>query len=74
MKSRITGTGAGDGGSTAVTGGTVDWAFSPADGPAIDSRYAALVDAATTRVVVASMVLTSPTILTALVTAARRGP
>lgn len=69
----IAGTGAGDGGSGRVGHATVGWDFAPGDGPDIDASLAAAVDAATDRVVVASMVITSHTLLAALVAALGRG-
>lgn len=70
---RITGSGAGDTGATTVGSTRVEWAFAPADGTTIESRYAELVRRARSRVVVASMVLTSRTILAALDDALTRG-
>jgi phosphatidylserine/phosphatidylglycerophosphate/cardiolipin synthase-like enzyme len=69
----LPGTGVGDGGQAAVGHATVGWTFAPGEGPAIDHRLAALVAGATSRVRVASMVLTSRSILHALVDAAARG-
>jgi phosphatidylserine/phosphatidylglycerophosphate/cardiolipin synthase-like enzyme len=70
---RIAGTGAGAGGSTTVGSATVDWAFAPADGDEIDARYAELIGAARFRIVLATMVLTSRTLLDALVAALDSG-
>lgn len=66
----IAGSGAGDtSGATAALG----WDFSPGDGPAIDAALCARIAAATTHIRVASMVLTSHTILAALAAAIQRG-
>jgi phosphatidylserine/phosphatidylglycerophosphate/cardiolipin synthase-like enzyme len=69
----ITGTGAGNGGSARVGHATVGWDFAPGGGPAMDAALAAAVDAATNRVVLASMVITSHPLLTSLVAALGRG-
>lgn len=70
---KISGSGGGDSGTASVGGGTVSWDFAPGDGPAIDSALVGMVEAAKTTVVVAAMVLTSRTLLAALVAALGRG-
>ena len=65
----INGAGAGDGGTTTVTGFGVNWDFAPGDGKAIDAALVHLVGAARTRIVVAAMVLTSHPLLAALAAA-----
>ena len=84
----ITHTGAGDSGTTEIdtggidtggidTGGTdtarVAWDFAPGDGAAIDSGLVAAITAASSRIVVAAMVLSSHTVLAALTAALTRG-
>jgi phosphatidylserine/phosphatidylglycerophosphate/cardiolipin synthase-like enzyme len=69
----IKGTGADDLGSSSVAGHTVEWAFGPGQGAAIDAHLATLIAAAKADVAVASMVLTSATVLGALVDAVDRG-
>ena len=76
-------TGAGDSGSTSVKASgshpsgtdtaTVAWDFAPGDGAAIDAALVAAIAAATNRIVVAAMVLTSHTVLAALAAALARG-
>ena len=71
-------TGAGDSGSTDIhTSGAhfarVAWDFAPGDGAAIDAALVAAIAAATNRIVVAAMVLTSHTVLAALAAALDRG-
>lgn len=70
---KISGTGARDSGTTAVGDVEVSWDFSPGDGKAIDAALVSLVQAATTRIVIATMVLTSRTVLTALAAAVTGG-
>ncbi|MCD2193698.1 phospholipase D-like domain-containing protein [Actinomycetospora endophytica] len=70
---RLAGTGEHDQGSATVDGSTLEWDFAPGDGPAIDADLTAMIDAARSRVDVASMVLTSETILGALADASDRG-
>jgi phosphatidylserine/phosphatidylglycerophosphate/cardiolipin synthase-like enzyme len=70
---QITGTGAGDTGTTTLGATTVGWAFAPGGGPTIDAHLAGLISTARRRIVVASMVLTSHTILGALTDALDRG-
>ncbi len=69
----IKGAGKGDTGSTQVGGGTLGWDFCPGDGVAVNAALAARVKAATTRLVVASMVLTSHEVLAELAAAIDRG-
>jgi phosphatidylserine/phosphatidylglycerophosphate/cardiolipin synthase-like enzyme len=70
---RITGTGAGDAGSTTVAGVRLGWDFAPADGTGIDSYLVQQVQAARRRIVLASMVITSHPLLAALADAVHRG-
>ena len=67
------GAGKGDAGSSMVDAGTVGWDFSPGDGPSIDAALAARIGAATDRIVIAAMVLTSHACLNALAAAIDRG-
>ncbi|KAA2261298.1 hypothetical protein F0L68_17760 [Solihabitans fulvus] len=67
------GTGRGDLGDTVVGDATVAWSFSPGEGKQIDADLAALADAATERLVIGSMVLTSHSVLAALADAVDRG-
>jgi phosphatidylserine/phosphatidylglycerophosphate/cardiolipin synthase-like enzyme len=60
------GTGKGDAGSVTLHGLEVGYAFAPAEGTAIRDLIAAAISAATRRIRVASMVTSSPEILTAL--------
>jgi phosphatidylserine/phosphatidylglycerophosphate/cardiolipin synthase-like enzyme len=69
----ISGTGKGDVGHTHVGGHNVAWDFCPGDGPAVNKALAARVAKARTRLVVASMVLTSHEVLAALAGAVDRG-
>jgi len=69
----IKGTGASDGGSGSVGSATVAWDFAPGDGAAIDQALTDAVTAATERIVLATMVLTSHPVLAALVAAIDRG-
>jgi len=62
----LAGTGAGDTGSVAVSGIDIGYSFAPGEGSATEADIAAVVAAATTRIRVASMVLSSPKILQAL--------
>jgi phosphatidylserine/phosphatidylglycerophosphate/cardiolipin synthase-like enzyme len=71
----ISGTGADLGGSDPLSGpasGTVSWDFSPGDGPAINTALADRVAAATDRIVIGAMVLTSHDLLAALAAAIDR--
>ncbi len=70
---KIDGTGGGAAGSATVHGATVGWDFCPADGPGIDATLVGWVGQASTRIVVASMVLTSHPLLAALAAAIDRG-
>jgi phosphatidylserine/phosphatidylglycerophosphate/cardiolipin synthase-like enzyme len=70
---RITGTGAGDAGTTTVGGVRLGWDFAPADGTGIDSYLVQQVTAARRRIVLASMVITSHPLLAALAEAINRG-
>jgi phosphatidylserine/phosphatidylglycerophosphate/cardiolipin synthase-like enzyme len=63
---RLAGTGKGDAGSLTVAGVGIGYSFAPGEGSATESAIAAVVAAATTRIKVASMVLSSPKILQAL--------
>ncbi|MDX6230887.1 MAG: hypothetical protein QOI76_4277 [Frankiales bacterium] len=69
----ISGTGKGDAGHTHVGGHNVAWDFCPVDGPAVNKALAARVARARTRLVVASMVLTSHEVLAALAGAVDHG-
>lgn len=62
----ITGTGTGDPGTVTVAGQAVRYAFAPGAGAAIETLVGTIIDNATQRLRVASMVTSSPTILTAL--------
>ncbi len=68
----IAGTGRGLAGSTTIGDADVAWDFAPGDGAAIDTALVALVGAATTRIDIATMVLTSHAVLAALVAAIGR--
>jgi phosphatidylserine/phosphatidylglycerophosphate/cardiolipin synthase-like enzyme len=70
---KISGTGADGGGTASVGAATVGWDFCPGDGVAVNAALAARVSAATERLVVASMVLTSHEVLAALAAAIDRG-
>jgi phosphatidylserine/phosphatidylglycerophosphate/cardiolipin synthase-like enzyme len=69
----ISGSDAGDAGHTSTAGTPVGWDFAPADGPAIDGYLTAQVSAAASRIMIASMVLTSHPLLAALAAAIGRG-
>jgi phosphatidylserine/phosphatidylglycerophosphate/cardiolipin synthase-like enzyme len=69
----ISTTGVNDEGAVHVHDGEIGYAFGPGGGPSIDVRLASLISAATSEVTVASMVLTSHTILGALLDAVGRG-
>jgi phosphatidylserine/phosphatidylglycerophosphate/cardiolipin synthase-like enzyme len=69
----ITATGKGLGGTAVVGGSAVAWDFAPGDGQAIDAALTAMVAGAQQRIVLATMVLTSHTVLAALVAAVGRG-
>jgi phosphatidylserine/phosphatidylglycerophosphate/cardiolipin synthase-like enzyme len=66
-------TGADLGGSAAMGAGAVGWDFAPGGGAALDAALAGAITGATERVVLATMVLTSHTVLTALVKAVAAG-
>jgi phosphatidylserine/phosphatidylglycerophosphate/cardiolipin synthase-like enzyme len=66
-------TGGGDAGTTTVDGIAVAWDFAPADGQAIDAFLVKQVNAASHRIVLATMVLTSHPLLAALAAAITRG-
>ena len=63
---KLTGTGRGNEGSVTVGGVDVRYAFAPGEGSAIETLIAQAISGATTRLRVASMVTSSPAILTAL--------
>jgi phosphatidylserine/phosphatidylglycerophosphate/cardiolipin synthase-like enzyme len=65
--------GAGDVGEAAIGTDEVAWDFSPGDGPAIDTRLVSAIKEANDRIRIASMVLTSHTVLGALVEAIESG-
>jgi len=69
----IKATGGGDAGHTTTGGIQLAWDFAPAGGTAIDAFLVAQVNAATHRLVLATMVLTSHPLLAALSAAAARG-
>jgi phosphatidylserine/phosphatidylglycerophosphate/cardiolipin synthase-like enzyme len=69
----IKGTGADADGATTVDRHRVEWAFGPGDGRAIDTHLVQLIAAADHEVAIASMVITSATILGALHDALDRG-
>jgi phosphatidylserine/phosphatidylglycerophosphate/cardiolipin synthase-like enzyme len=69
----ITSTGVNDTGDTPIEGVPVHWAFSPGEGTAIDARLAATISEAKTRIRIASMVLTSHTVLGELAEAIDNG-
>ena len=62
-------TGAGAAGTATGTGASVAWDFAPGDGSGIDAALAGAIAAARNRIVLATMVLTSHAVLSALVTA-----
>jgi phosphatidylserine/phosphatidylglycerophosphate/cardiolipin synthase-like enzyme len=70
---RITGTGAGDAGSTTAAGVRLGWDFAPADGTGIDGYLVQQVTSARRRIALASMVITSHPLLAALADAIDRG-
>ncbi len=63
---KLTGTGHGDMGSVSVGSVELQYAFAPGEGSAIENLIAQAITGATTRLRVASMVTSSPAILTAL--------
>jgi phosphatidylserine/phosphatidylglycerophosphate/cardiolipin synthase-like enzyme len=70
---QIKGAGKGDTGEATLGNVGVAWEFSPGEGKAIDKHLASVIAAATTKLSVSSMVLTSPAVLSALVAAIDRG-
>jgi phosphatidylserine/phosphatidylglycerophosphate/cardiolipin synthase-like enzyme len=69
----ITNAGRGDAGTTPAGGGLVGWDFCPGDGQAINTALASRINAATGRILIGAMVLTSRDVLAALVGALGRG-
>ena len=63
---KLAGTGAGDAGGVTISGTGVSYSFAPGEGKATETAIAALIAGATRRIRVASMVLSSPKILQAL--------
>jgi phosphatidylserine/phosphatidylglycerophosphate/cardiolipin synthase-like enzyme len=63
---RLTGTGKTDVGTVTVSGIDIGYSFAPGEGKATESAITAVVSAATTRIRIASMVISSPKILQAL--------
>lgn len=70
---RIGGTARGSQGTDTVGGGSLGWDFCPGDGAAVNTALAQRITDTTQRLIVASMVLTSPQVLTALGEAIDRG-
>jgi phosphatidylserine/phosphatidylglycerophosphate/cardiolipin synthase-like enzyme len=70
---RIGGTARGSEGSDTVGGGTLGWDFCPGDGWAVNAAVAQRITDANQRLIVASMVLTSPEVLAAVGDALDRG-
>ena len=70
---RIKGSGSGDHGTATVGEFGVSWDFAPGDGQAIDAALVELVKSASNRLVIATMVLTSHTLLAAIAAAVRSG-
>lgn len=70
---RIAGTGKNDEGSVTVGGTSIDIDFSPGDGARIDQTVSGMISAATHTVDIASMVISSGAVLSALVEAIERG-
>lgn len=66
MSGDIESTGANDFGTVAVDGVSVDVAFSPGEGPLIDHHVAQLISSATQRIKIASMLLSSHAVVSAL--------
>jgi phosphatidylserine/phosphatidylglycerophosphate/cardiolipin synthase-like enzyme len=64
---KLAGTGAGDAGATTINGIQIGYSFAPGEGASTEDDIAALIAGATTRIRVASMVISSPKILQALV-------
>jgi phosphatidylserine/phosphatidylglycerophosphate/cardiolipin synthase-like enzyme len=63
---KLAGTGAGDAGSTTVNGTQIGYSFAPGEGVPTEDDIAGLIAGATTRIKVASMVISSGKILQAL--------
>jgi phosphatidylserine/phosphatidylglycerophosphate/cardiolipin synthase-like enzyme len=63
---KLAGTGVGDAGEVTIGGTAVGYSFAPGEGRATETAIATLVAGATRRIRVASMVLSSPTIMQAL--------
>ncbi|MBV9314245.1 MAG: hypothetical protein JO100_11045 [Pseudonocardia sp.] len=70
---RIAGTAEDSEGTDTVGGGSLGWDFCPGDGEAVNAALAQRITDATRRLIVASMVLTSPEVLAALGDAVDRG-
>lgn len=66
-------TGIGDRGTTTIGAETVGWSFAPGEGPAMDADLVGLVSGVRNRLVVASMVITSHALLSALAKAVTIG-
>ncbi|WP_211767188.1 phospholipase D-like domain-containing protein [Kutzneria sp. CA-103260] len=66
-------TGVGDRGATTVGPATVSWSFAPGEGRAMDSDLVAMVSGVRDRLVIASMVITSHALLSALAKAVGAG-
>ncbi|MBB5895401.1 phosphatidylserine/phosphatidylglycerophosphate/cardiolipin synthase family protein [Kutzneria kofuensis] len=66
-------TGIGDRGVTTIDDETVAWSFAPGEGPAMDADLVGLVTGVRHRLVIASMVITSHALLSALATAVGAG-
>ena len=66
-------TGVGDRGATAIGAETVAWSFAPGEGPAMDGDLVGLVTGVRHRLVIASMVITSHALLSALAKAIGAG-
>jgi len=62
----LAGTGAGDAGRVTISGLGVEYSFAPGEGRGTEDAIAGLIASATTRIRVASMVISSPKILQAL--------
>jgi phosphatidylserine/phosphatidylglycerophosphate/cardiolipin synthase-like enzyme len=65
--------GRGDAGTAPAGGGEVGWDFCPGDGKAINTALASRINAATGRILIGAMVLTSRDVLAALADALARG-
>ncbi|GAA1697551.1 phospholipase D-like domain-containing protein [Fodinicola feengrottensis] len=69
----IKNTGKNESGSTDAVGGTVGWNFAPGGGAQLDAELCTLIQGARSRIVIASMVITSHSVLAALSAAIDRG-